>query len=73
MDAPDRNRGERFAAIPLATAEHAATVEAAVGMLKLAILGPVATATATFTRHEAREIALAMIDIASQICDKEED
>ena len=58
--------GERFTAVPLETEDHAATVEAAVGMVRLAILGPITTTKATLTRHEARTVAQAMIT-ASQI------
>ena len=62
--------GERFTAVPLETDMHAATVEAAVGRVRLAILGPVSTTKATLTRHEARTVGLAMV-AASQI--EEED
>jgi hypothetical protein len=71
MDAQDRNRGERFTAVELETDMHAATVEAAVGMVQLAFLGPVTNTTTTLTRHEARTVALAMI-AASEIEEEEE-
>jgi hypothetical protein len=58
--------GERFTAVPLETDTHAATVEAAVGMVRLAILGPVTATKATLTRQEARTGAQAMM-AASQI------
>ncbi len=72
MDAQDRNRGDFFVAVPLETEDHAATVEVAAGMVRLAILGPVTTGTATLACAEARAVALAMIDASQQI-DKEEE
>ena len=66
MDAQDRNRGDFFVAVPLETEDHAATIEVAVEMVRLAFLGPVTTHTATLTRGEARSVALAVMDASHQ-------
>jgi hypothetical protein len=57
--------GDYFATIPLETENHAAAVEVAAGMIQLVLLGPVVTARTTFTRGEARSVAMSMIE-ASQ-------
>jgi hypothetical protein len=72
MAVQDPNGDEFFVAIPLETQDHAATVEVAAGMVQLALLGPITTTRATFTRGEARSVALAVIHTTQQITDDED-
>jgi hypothetical protein len=71
MAVQDPNGGEFFTAIPLETQDHAATIEVADGMIQLALLGPVTITRATFTRGEARDVALAVIHATQQINEEE--
>lgn len=60
------NDGEFFAAIQL-DAEHSVTVAVHAGSVVLALLGPVGTTSATLARHEARDVALAVLDASQRI------
>jgi hypothetical protein len=71
MTAPDYPGGDDFfVAVPLETEDHAATVEVAIKMVRLAFLGPVTTHTTSLTRGEARSVALAVMDASQQIEDE---
>jgi hypothetical protein len=59
--------GDGLAAIPLEAEDHAAIVEVKVGMVRLAVVAPVTNVTATLSRSEAREMALAVLGASQQI------
>jgi hypothetical protein len=65
------NRDDYFVALPLEASEHAFTVEVVADAVQLAFLGPVTVTRATFTRREARDVALALIGRSQQIVEEE--
>lgn len=69
---PDQHPNGGYTIVPLEAEGYAATVEAVAEMVQATIVGPVATVTLTFTRGEARDVALALIDGSQQI-EPEED
>jgi hypothetical protein len=67
MAVQDPNGDGYFAAVPLETEDHAATVEVAAGMVLLKVLGPVTTQSVAFARGEARTTGVAVIDASQHI------
>lgn len=62
--------GDYFAAVPLETEDHAASVEVAAEMVLVRVLGPVVTVGLTFTRAGAREVAYRVIEASQRITEE---